>query len=102
MGTWRERRRLARCRGRLGHDPAPGEPVERDGRALVAYHCAECGTRWTRPVEQDIGEEDVVRVDLPDRTVYGWVASVDGDRITMTDSATRTRHTADRWRVRVY
>ncbi|WP_052851453.1 hypothetical protein [Streptomyces avicenniae] len=100
LGTWRDRRRFARCQRRLHHDAGAGRPVERDGRAHVEYRCVPCDVRWVRPVDTDIDVEDVVRADLGDGTVYGWVTAVEGDRITLLSDG--TTHTADRWRVQVY
>ncbi|MFG2955473.1 hypothetical protein ACGF5O_17310 [Streptomyces sp. NPDC048291] len=43
------------------------------GCHVVEYACEHCAHAWSRPVEDDLDVCDVVRVDLPDATLYGTV-----------------------------
>ncbi|MFJ9349748.1 hypothetical protein [Streptomyces sp. NPDC101237] len=55
-----------------------------------------------RPVEDDLDVYDVVRVDLPDATLYGTVWRVEADRVQVRGAAGEWLLWVDRWRVTVY
>ncbi|MEV7288247.1 hypothetical protein AB0O01_27400 [Streptomyces sp. NPDC093252] len=80
----------------------PGSPMAVAGHNVVGYHCDRCAKSWTRPVEDDLDVHDVVRVDLPDATLYGTVWQVEGDRVQVRGTGGEWLLWVDRWRVIVY
>ncbi|MER7641290.1 hypothetical protein [Streptomyces sp. NPDC126522] len=69
---------------------------------MVDYRCDRCTHAWTRPVEADLDVYDVVRVDLPNATLYGTVWQVDGDRVQVRGAGGEWLRWVERWRVIVY
>lgn len=80
----------------------PGKPTSVGGRAVVGYLCDHCAHTWTRPVEDDLDVYDIVRVDLPDATLYGTVWQVDADRVLVRGAGGAWLRWVERWRVIVY
>ncbi|MCX5265762.1 hypothetical protein [Streptomyces sp. NBC_00199] len=69
------------------------------GREVVGYRCDHCAHAWTRPVEDGLDVHDVVRVDLPDATLYGDVRQVEGDRVQVRGAGGDWLLWVERWRV---
>ncbi|NNJ08133.1 hypothetical protein HHX38_29020 [Streptomyces sp. PKU-MA01144] len=69
---------------------------------MVGYFCDHCAHAWTRPVEEDLDVYDVVRVDLPDATLYGTVWQVEADRVQVRGTGDGWLQWVERWRVIVY
>ncbi|MFF2521553.1 hypothetical protein [Streptomyces liangshanensis] len=102
---------MSRLIGAHTADPCPrcryeavrlGTPVPAAGHHVVGYACDRCGKTWSRPVERDLDEYDVVRADLPEATLYGTVRQVDGDRIRISGDGGTWQRWVERWRVIVY
>ncbi|MGW0846298.1 hypothetical protein ACWD26_40435 [Streptomyces sp. NPDC002787] len=72
------------------------------GQDVVGYRCDRCANAWTRPVEDDLDVYDVVRVDLPDATLYGTVWQVEADRVQVRGTGGYWLLWVDRWRAIVY
>lgn len=53
-------------------------------------------------MEDDLDVGDVVRADLTDETIYGFVADLDGDRVLVAESGLGGGVWCDRWRVQSY
>ncbi|MFG2963736.1 hypothetical protein ACGFZS_10675 [Streptomyces sp. NPDC048288] len=71
-------------------------------RHVVEYACEHCAHAWTRPVEDDLDVYDVVRVDLPDATLYGTVWQVEADRVQVRGAGGDWLLWIERWRVIAY
>ena len=84
------------------HSTQPGVPNYRD--RLVSYKCPYCGLEWARDFEEDLARGDVVRVDLDTRSIYGLVASTEGDQIFVEEFERRLQRPKayERWRVLDY
>ncbi|MBD0838646.1 hypothetical protein [Streptomyces sp. TRM68416] len=80
----------------------PGRRLSAAGRDAVGYLCARCGHAWSRPVEDDLEVDDVVRADLDDRTLYGTVRQVDGERVQVRGTGGGSLVWVERWRVVLY
>ncbi|TKA04563.1 hypothetical protein FCI23_36020 [Actinacidiphila oryziradicis] len=75
------------------------------GRDAVGYVCDHCANAWSRPVGDDLEIYDVVRVDLPDTTLYGTVWQVEGDRVQVRGTGGTCGEWllwVERWRVIMY
>lgn len=55
-----------------------------------------------RPVEDDLEVYDVVRVDLPEATLYGTAWQVEADRVQVRGSGGEWLIWVERWRVTIY
>jgi transposase-like protein len=80
----------------------PRQVIGPEGKAHVRYTCVRCHRQWDEPVEYQIDAGDVVRADLDDRTIYGFVEEVSGDRIRIQELGTHTMYWADRYQVMIY
>ncbi|MEU0060833.1 hypothetical protein [Streptomyces sp. NPDC006334] len=69
---------------------------------MVAYRCDGCSNEWARPVEDDLDVHDVVRVDLPNASLYGEVWQVEGDRVQIRGTGGAWLRWVERWRVVVH
>ncbi|SPF05998.1 hypothetical protein SMA5143A_6818 [Streptomyces sp. MA5143a] len=69
---------------------------------MVAYRCDHCSNAWARPVEDDLDVHDIVRVDLPDGTLYGDVRQVEDDRVQVRGPGGEWLLWVERWRVILY
>ncbi|MEH0578686.1 hypothetical protein QBA54_30375 [Streptomyces sp. B21-108] len=72
------------------------------GCDVVSYRCDHCAHTWTRPVENDLDVHDVVRVDLPNATLYGSIWQVEGDRVQVCGTGGDWLLWVERWRVTTY
>lgn len=90
------------CPRCLAEAVRPGSPITVAGQNVVAYRCDHCANSWTRPVEDDLDVHDVVRVDLPEATLYGTVWQVEADRVQVRGTGGDWLLWADRWRVIAY
>ncbi|MFE6840968.1 hypothetical protein ACFVFI_39925 [Streptomyces sp. NPDC057705] len=68
----------------------------------VAYACDRCTHTWTRSIEDDLVVHDVVRVDLPEATLYGEAWQVEDDRVLVRGSGGAWLRWVERWRVIIY
>lgn len=102
---------MSRSVGAHTADPCPrclieavraGRLLTVPGRDVVGYLCDHCAHEWTRPVEDDLDVYDVVRVDLPDATLYGTVWQVEADRVQVRGTGGGWLQWVERWRVIVY
>jgi hypothetical protein len=83
------------------HSTQPGTP--NFANRLVTYSCPYCKRRWSRPFEDELGDDDVVRVDLDEGYIYGGVMQVDGDRVLVyPHDPPGPQVWYERWRVIVY
>lgn len=72
------------------------------GGDVVGYRCDHCAHAWTRLVEADLDVHFVVRVELPDATLYGDICQVEGDRVQVRGAGGEWLLWAERWRVTSY
>ncbi|MFE2021835.1 hypothetical protein ACFW9O_27710 [Streptomyces sp. NPDC059499] len=68
----------------------------------MGYFCENCANAWSRPVEADLEVYDIVRVDLPNTTLYGTVWQVEGDRVQVRGSGGQWLLWVERWRLILY
>ncbi len=80
----------------------PGRPMTVAGHDVVGYLCDHCAHAWSRPVEDDLEVYDVVRVDLPDATLYGTAWQVEADRVQVRGTGGDWLLWVERWRVIVH
>ncbi|MEU0677563.1 hypothetical protein ABZ330_32655 [Streptomyces sp. NPDC006172] len=102
---------MSRSAGAHIADPCPrcfveaarqGRPTTVEGRDVVGYRCDRCSNEWVRPVEDDLDVHDVVRVDLPNASLYGEVWRVEGDRVQIRGTGGVWLRWVERWRVVVH
>ncbi|MFE1800933.1 hypothetical protein ACFW9L_32905 [Streptomyces sp. NPDC059517] len=105
---------MSQVMGERTADPCPrcsveavrrGSPTSAGGREVVGYTCDRCAHTWSRPVETDVDVYDIVRVDLPDVTLYGTVWQVRTDRIQVrgtSGAGGAWLRWVERWRVIIY
>jgi hypothetical protein len=83
------------------HSTQPGTPDFSE--RIVVYRCPYCSELWSRPFEDGLFDDDVVRVDLDDGYQYANAMQIDGDRVLVLPfDPPGPEQWVDRWRVIVY
>ncbi|MFF9085671.1 hypothetical protein ACF1BE_04505 [Streptomyces sp. NPDC014991] len=90
------------CPRCLAEEVRTGSLVPAAERGAVGYTCGRCGHSWSRPVEDDLDVYDIVRADLPERTLYGTVRQVGDDRVQVLDTSSGRLLWVERWRTILY
>lgn len=105
---------MSRSVGAHTADPCPrcyvqavreGTPLSAPGSDridAVGYACDRCAHTWSRPVPDDLEVHDVVRVNLPEATLYGTAWEVEEDRVQVQGSGAMWLVWVERWRVVIY
>ncbi|MEV4875902.1 hypothetical protein [Streptomyces cyaneofuscatus] len=91
-----------RCYAEAVREGTPLSVAGSDRVDEVGYACDRCAHTWIRQVADDLEVHDVVRVDLPEATLYGTAWQVEDDRVQVRGSGGTWVVWVERWRVIVY
>ncbi|SCK52390.1 hypothetical protein YUYDRAFT_06839 [Streptomyces sp. ScaeMP-e48] len=91
-----------RCYAEAVREGTPLSTPGSDRIDAVGYARDRCAHTWSRPVPDDLEVHDVVRVNLPEATLYGTAWEVEEDRVQVRGSGGMWLVWVERWRVVIY
>ncbi|MFJ7061490.1 hypothetical protein ACIQVA_27840 [Streptomyces microflavus] len=91
-----------RCYVRAVREGTPLSAPGSDRTDAVGYTCDRCAHTWSYPVPDGLVVHDVVRVNLPEATLYGTAREVEDDRVQVRGSGGMWLVWVERWRVVIY